>query len=181
MKSLKYVFVVFVKCGISKVVFVKLRLFFFKSVLIGVWLLYNEVLVSTAFKMNRLCIYNIHTPSLWGFLPIQVPAAPDPRRVPCAIERVSLVVYSMHGGGYMSVPVSQCIPPPFPPWSPYICSLCLCVYFCFANKIIYTMFLDCTYVLLCDVFLSLTYFALYDSLQAHLHFCRWFSFIPFHG
>ena len=30
----------------------------------------------------------------------------------------------------------------FPPWYPYICSLCLCLYFCFASKIIYTIFLD---------------------------------------
>ena len=31
---------------------------------------------------------------------------------------------------------------PFTPWHPYICSLHLCLYFCFANKIIYTMFLN---------------------------------------
>ena len=30
----------------------------------------------------------------------------------------------------------------FPPWYPYICSLRLCLYFCFASKIIYTIFLD---------------------------------------
>ena len=28
---------------------------------------------------------------------------------------------------------------PFPPWCLYIYSLCLCLYFCFANKIIYTL------------------------------------------
>ena len=27
------------------------------------------------------------------------------------------------------------------PWYPYICSLCLCLYFCFANKITYNIFL----------------------------------------
>ena len=30
---------------------------------------------------------------------------------------------------------------PHPPWCPYICSLCLCVYFCFANRFICTIFL----------------------------------------
>jgi len=30
---------------------------------------------------------------------------------------------------------------PFPPSYPCICSLCLCLYFCFPNKIIYTIFL----------------------------------------
>ena len=34
--------------------------------------------------------------------------------------------------------------PPFPPWYPYICSLYLCLYFCFANKIIFNIFLDST-------------------------------------
>ena len=28
---------------------------------------------------------------------------------------------------------------PLPPWYPYICSLRLCLYFCFANRIIYTI------------------------------------------
>ena len=37
-------------------------------------------------------------------------------------------------------------PLPFPPWYPYIFSLCLCLYFCFANKIIYTIFLDPIYI-----------------------------------
>ena len=37
----------------------------------------------------------------------------------------------------MSIPVSQFIPPPSPPWCSYFCSLHLYLYFCFANKIIY--------------------------------------------
>ena len=36
--------------------------------------------------------------------------------------------------------------PRFPPWCPYISSLCLCVCFYFENKIIYTFFLDSTYM-----------------------------------
>ena len=36
---------------------------------------------------------------------------------------------------------------PLPSCCPYICSLHLCLYFCFANKTIYTTFLDSTYIL----------------------------------
>ena len=35
---------------------------------------------------------------------------------------------------------------PVPSCYPYACSLCLCLYFCFANKFIYTSFLDSTYM-----------------------------------
>ena len=35
--------------------------------------------------------------------------------------------------------------PPFPPWYPYVCSLHLCLYFCFTNKFICTIFADSTY------------------------------------
>ena len=35
-----------------------------------------------------------------------------------------------------------------PPWCPYICSLCLCLYLCFASKIICTVFLESMYMFL---------------------------------
>ena len=49
---------------------------------------------------------------------------------------------------------------------PYVGSLHLCLYFCFANKTIYTIFLDSAYKQSYTIFafLSLTYFTLYDSL-----------------
>ena len=64
----------------------------------------------------------------------------------------------------MSIPISQFIPPSsIPPWCPYICSLCLCLYFCFANKMIYTIFSRFhIYALICD-----TCFSLSDLLQLH--------------
>ena len=65
----------------------------------------------------------------------------------------------------MSIPVSQFIPPPA--LCPYICSLCLCFYFCFADKSIGIIFLDSTpkryYTIL--VFLFLAYFHLYYNRQ----------------
>ena len=55
----------------------------------------------------------------------------------------SLVIYFIHtvNSVYVSIPLSQFIPILlFLPWYPYVCSLCLCLYFCFVNKIIYTYF-----------------------------------------
>ena len=49
----------------------------------------------------------------------------------------------------MSIPVSQFIPshhPPSPTWCPHVCSLCLCPYFCFANRLISTIFWDSIYM-----------------------------------
>ena len=46
---------------------------------------------------------------------------------------------------YMLIPVSQFSPnSTHPPWYPHICSLYL--HFCFTNKIIYTIFLESTYM-----------------------------------
>ena len=58
---------------------------------------------------------------------------------------------------YKPIPISQFIPLPFPPWCPYIYSLCLCLYFSFANKIIYTIFSGfCMYSFMYCIFLFLT-------------------------
>ena len=55
-------------------------------------------------------------------------------------SRFSLVIYFIHSIScvYMSIPISQFLAPlSFPPRYPYVCSLHLCLYFYFANKIIY--------------------------------------------
>ena len=69
-------------------------------------------------------------------------------------------VYFIHSSNnvYVSIPVSQFLPPhSFPPWYPYICSVCLCLYFCFANKMIYTIFSRFhTYALSYDICFSLS-------------------------
>ena len=52
----------------------------------------------------------------------------------------------------MSIPFSQFIPPLFLPCYLYICSLCLCLYFCFANRFICTIFLTYTPVLITALF-----------------------------
>ena len=52
-------------------------------------------------------------------------------------SRLSSVVYFIHGiiSMYVSIPISQSTRlPTFPHWSSYVCSLCLCLHFCFTNK-----------------------------------------------
>ena len=61
-----------------------------------------------------------------------------------------LVIYFIHISVYMSIPISQFIPPPtrpaFPPWYPFVYSLHLCLYFCLENGFICIIFLDSTYM-----------------------------------
>ena len=103
-----------------------------------------------------------YIPFFLDFLPIWV-TTEHWVEFPVLHRRFSLVIYFIHSSVYMSVPVSQLIPPPF---SPSIRSLRLRLYFCFANKFICTIFLDSTYkwYYTIFVFLFLTYFTLCDSL-----------------
>ena len=101
-------------------------------------------------------------------------------------SRFLLVISFIHISVYMSIPIAQFIPPPplpptaFPPWCPYICSLHLCLYSCLANRFICTIFLDSTYNHLYTIFVFLTYFTLYDSLQVHPRLYKT-QFVPFYG
>ena len=47
----------------------------------------------------------------------------------------------IHTSVHLPTQVSQFIPPAFPSWYPYVCSLHLRFYFCFANKFIYVLLL----------------------------------------
>ena len=62
--------------------------------------------------------------------------------------RFSLVIYFIYSinGVHMSIPISQFIPPFFPPWCLYVQLSHLVLCFCFVNKIIYTIFLDSRYM-----------------------------------
>ena len=51
---------------------------------------------------------------------------------PVLYSRFSLVICFIYSSVYMSIPIHSTHP--FPLWYPYICSLCLCLYFYFANK-----------------------------------------------
>jgi len=103
---------------------------------------------------------------------------------PVLPSRFSLVIYFIHNSVYTSIPISQFILPPlpFPVWYLYICSLCLCLYFCFANKFINFIFLDSTYVaILYDICFSLS--KLFHSVwwflgpSMSLHVAQFHSFL----
>ena len=57
--------------------------------------------------------------------------------------------------------ISQFIHLPFPPWYPWICSLHLCLYYCFINKIIYTNFFRF------HICVQFSHSVLFDSLRPH--------------
>ena len=73
-------------------------------------------------------------------------------RVPCAVQ-YSLISYLFYTKDQWSMCSFQSPnsfhPNHFPPWYPYICSLCL--HLPLANKIIYPIFLDFTYMLIYDI------------------------------
>ena len=86
-------------------------------------------------------------------------------RAPCALwwDFTSYCIMHRISSVYRSVSISQLIPlTHFPSLYPYICSPCLCLYFCFASKILHTRFFRSPYTCSCMtfVFLFLTYFSL---------------------
>ena len=96
---------------------------------------------------------------------------------------LNFLCFIAHDSVYMLIPISSSFQALLPSWYPHICSLCLCLSFSFANKIIYTIFLDSTgmhkYTIF--VFIFLSYSTLYDRLWLHPCLCKWPYFIPFSG
>ena len=120
--------------------------FFLKLIFIKVYLLYNVVLVSTV-QQNESIIY-IHIISFhWDFLPNQVTRVHLIEFL-VLYSMFSWVICSKHSINsiHASIPIFHSLPPPHSPWYPNIWTLCLCLYFCFANKIIYTIFTDSIYI-----------------------------------
>ena len=112
-----------------------------------VWLLYTAV--------QQTQQPYIHYPPFLDFLSIQV-SREYREEFPVLCSRFSLVIYFMHRYYYVYIRQSQQYtyvnpnlpvhPPTLPPWYADVCSLRLCLYFCFANMIIFTTFLDSTYM-----------------------------------
>ena len=69
------------------------------------------------------------------------------------------------------------------PQSPKVCSIHLCLFFCFAYRVIITIFLNsiymCQYTVM--VFIFLAYFTLYNGLWFHPSHQNWFKWILFNG
>ena len=91
-------------------------------------------------KGNQLYIY-IYVPLPLMVLP-STPLSCHPSRSPESTKlsslyiRFLLAVYFTHGSVYMSIPIFQFIPPS----CPHMCSLCLHLYSCSANRFICTIF-----------------------------------------
>ena len=83
--------------------------------------------------VNRLCMYVY--PLLFGFLS-HLGHNGAWRRAPMLYSRLSLVIYFMHNVHICQSQSPSSSHPCFPSWSPYICLLPLCLYFCFANRFI---------------------------------------------
>ena len=117
-------------------------------------MLYQFLLYS---KVNQLYIYIY--PLFFGF-PSHLGHHRALSRVPCAIQQV-LISYLFYTYYQQCIYVNSNLPIhptlPFPPWYPYVCSLHLCLYFCFVNKIVYTSFFRFhMYVLIYDICFSLS-------------------------
>ena len=120
---------------------------FLNLIAIAVQLLSHVVSVLPYSKMDQP--YNTHISLPFG-LPSQSDHHNALSKFPVLCSIFSLVVYFIHS---INKIVYMCQPrapssshPPSPLWYPYICSLYLYIYFCFANKMIYTIFLDSTYM-----------------------------------
>ena len=111
-------------------------------IFVGVQLLYNVVLVSDV-QQRELAILFTYSPPVLDFLPIQV-IAEHWVEFPVLHSRFSLVIYFIPSinSECMSIPISQFMPPLFFPLDSHIFILYVCLHFCFANRIIYNIFLD---------------------------------------
>ena len=112
----------------------------------------------SCFTMLCLCcttkwISYVYTyiPSVWNLS--HIPPS-HPSRPSYSIKRSFLCwfllsLYLTHGSTYMSIPSSQftplSFPTPTPAPCPHVCSWCLSLYSCPANRFICTIFLDSTY------------------------------------
>ena len=103
-------------------------------------------------------------------------------RVPYAIQSV-FTCYFTYSSIYIFVnPNFPIHPTNLPPWYPYVSSLHLCLYFCFTNKFIYTIFLDYSYNWYKILFSSFwqTWICMKVSTSTHIP-TNGTIFVPFYG
>ena len=131
----------------------------FISFFIGVWLVYNVVLVSTL-QCSESC-KDTYIPSLFNHPPTsQTPSHPPPCPTPLGHHRaLSWIPWAIHQLPtsyhisytavyiYMSVLLSQFVSSSPSLLCPHTHSLCLCLYSCPANRFICTIFLEDCYLI----------------------------------
>ena len=97
-------------------------------------------------KLVAISISNTYTYNFFGFgFPSHLGYHRALSRVPCAIQVGSHQLSILYIVEYICQSQSPNSSHPFPSLYPYVCSLYLCLYFCFANKFICISFLDSTY------------------------------------
>ena len=105
--------------------------------LIGVQLLYNVVLVSAVqHSESAICT---HISSLfWISIPFRSPQSTEQSSLCYTAGSHQLsILYIVVIYVNPNLPIHPMRP--FPPWCPLVCSLRLCLYFCFANRFICTI------------------------------------------
>ena len=103
-------------------------------------------------------------------------------RVPCVIQQV-LISYLFYTQQCICVnPNLPVHPTPFSPLGS-ICLLSMSVsLFLLCKQVrLYNFSRFHIYALIYNIFLFLTYFTLYDSLQVHPRLCKWPNFVPQYG
>ena len=122
------------------------REFFLSRFLVGVWLLYNAVLVSAV--QQRASAIRIHvSPPSWACLP-------PPNPPPVLHDFFPPAVYFKHDGVYVSTLLSQFIPPTPSPVLSTSPALCLRLDSHPANRFVSTTFLDSIYMHYCMILLT---------------------------
>ena len=118
--------------------------------LIGIYLLYNVVLVSAVQRSESAICIHISPPSWTSLPPPHIPPiqviTEHRAEIPVLYRRFPLAICFTHGSINMSILISQFNPLPSPTLCPHICSLHLHLYSCPAYRFICTIFLDSTYM-----------------------------------
>ena len=113
-------------------------LFIYFLLFIGVQLLYNVVLVSTVQQSESAIRINI-SPLFWISFPFRSPQSTEQSSLCYTVGNHQLSILYTASIVYICQSQSpNSSHPRLPPWYPYVCSLPLCLYLCFVNKIIYT-------------------------------------------
>ena len=116
---------------------------YFKN-FIGIQLLYTAVSVSTV-QQSESAVHIHISPIFWISFPFRSPQSIEQGSLCYTVGSHQLSIL------YTLVCICQSQSPnlsnlAFSFWHLYVCSLHLCLSFCFANKFIYTVFLDSTYM-----------------------------------
>ena len=129
---------------------------------------------------SAICIH-MPTPS-WNSFPPPTPSYPSRLshstgfELPVSFSKLPLAICFTYGNAYVSMPLSQFIPPLLPSLCTQVFSLCLHLHCCPANRFISTIFLDWMYIYICIniqyLFCSFWFTSLYIMGSRFIHLIR---------